>query len=1199
MAILINDNYKLSANKPFDDRYLNISTPWISCEEAILGIPTYRYTGLTINISGDEYWWKDGVNDNDLILKTLGGATNGLTKIGGEIKLGGTLTGDTTIIDSRITPLGIVYGGDYENSFVGRSLVTAQYVTGITSGLTNIFTIANNGLYSTGQEVHLGGDLTGNTIISGINIYNLTLDDINNLSLCSSSATTCATSEMLLRTPNFTLHNGINNVINITSSCNILTDETNSKGFVYANDYSTNSSSNPRWIPDNEYITGLTSGNIGTASNGLTKIGQDVKLGGILCENTTICLGGSNDYSFNIKNSGVTTYTIGEFNSTNINLSTTNINSPFEIGKICTTFNNTFLSNGYINCYSEISLSKSLLGITICGGANNASFRITDATSTPRGIEYVDDYSSTFSNCSLITKEYVDTCAITTLNIATGFTDTCATIILNSANTYTNNCVSACTITATNGLTKIGTNVTLGGTLTGNTNICGAGNNINIGTVISKIGVLNLNTNSVLILSTGTTEICPTGILTLDGSAISVKEVANYDTDKSSSYTLRSIPDVNYVTGLTSTVNLQSVLDAGAEANNINNIVISSGADEYSNGWKMLSTNTTEIYGMEIGSNTTIVYDDIKIANSNLCLLSSYYGNDGQSTLKAGVDNDVSLSLRALNTTGYDVHTVVIKSDATGFTGAVYDGDYSGKYVARSLVDKGYVDGEINSLTGVTSQAITGATNGLTKDGQDVVLGGILSAGGATISGNSNIMCLGTIDSPLFQLYTDSCISTKFNNNVNGDKFMLLNNSSAVLYAEDADSSSRLDVHEDNGIELTFSGTSNAMYYADNYSSLYTARSIPDVAYVTGLTSGIITEGITGATNGLTKVGQDVELGGSLTKLTDICGSSNSLSLGTTVSPITIFTVCSNSGTTLSNNINGNKKLLLNNTSIKSHSETTTSYSEIEVHDSIGMLLTFSGTSNALYYDGDYSLMYNERTLPDVAYVTGITSTIETQVAEGITGATNGLTKIGQDVCLGGALTTDVIISGAHTLALSSLTAFNTTATDIGLTGIVTATGAVHTTSTLGVSGATTISGTLTLNSVGDSDVGTDDVMMIDNNGIVKKTAASTLGEDNNIYEMTIVTTDVTLTTGSTYIQLVNSPTSGVTITLPANPINGQVFRIKDAAGAALTYNVIIGRNGKLIDGNANDGILNTDSGALEVVYNAALGSWFVFSFVN
>ena len=39
--------------------------------------------------------------------------------------------------------------------------------------------------------------------------------------------------------------------------------------------------------------------------------------------------------------------------------------------------------------------------------------------------------------------------------------------------------------------------------------------------------------------------------------------------------------------------------------------------------------------------------------------------------------------------------------------------------------------------------------------------------------------------------------------------------------------------------------------------------------------------------------------------------------------------------------------------------------------------------------------------------------------------------------------------------------------------------------------------------------------------------------------------------------------------------------------------------NGNITIHETNNGILNTDSGALELVYNDSLGSWFVFSFVN
>ena len=69
MAILINDNYSLQACKPFDARYLNICSPWTSVAAVNLGIPTYRYTGLTVNIMGTEYWYGVGVTDGDLVVK--------------------------------------------------------------------------------------------------------------------------------------------------------------------------------------------------------------------------------------------------------------------------------------------------------------------------------------------------------------------------------------------------------------------------------------------------------------------------------------------------------------------------------------------------------------------------------------------------------------------------------------------------------------------------------------------------------------------------------------------------------------------------------------------------------------------------------------------------------------------------------------------------------------------------------------------------------------------------------------------------------------------------------------------------------------------------------------------------------------------------------------------------------------------------
>ena len=89
MAIIINDNYNVNAGKPIDSKYLNGQTPWTSILAANAGIPiAYRYTGLTVNIGGTEFWYASGVTDGSLIQKKYstilpsGSFVTGATNIG-------------------------------------------------------------------------------------------------------------------------------------------------------------------------------------------------------------------------------------------------------------------------------------------------------------------------------------------------------------------------------------------------------------------------------------------------------------------------------------------------------------------------------------------------------------------------------------------------------------------------------------------------------------------------------------------------------------------------------------------------------------------------------------------------------------------------------------------------------------------------------------------------------------------------------------------------------------------------------------------------------------------------------------------------------------------------------------------------------------------------------------------------------------
>ncbi|MFA5391901.1 MAG: hypothetical protein WC331_10830, partial [Candidatus Omnitrophota bacterium] len=129
----------------------------------------------------------------------------------------------------------------------------------------------------------------------------------------------------------------------------------------------------------------------------------------------------------------------------------------------------------------------------------------------------------------------------------------------------------------------------------------------------------------------------------------------------------------------------------------------------------------------------------------------------------------------------------------------------------------------------------------------------------------------------------------------------------------------------------------------------------------------------------------------------------------------------------------------------------------------------------------------------------------------------------------------------------------------------------------------------------------TSDSVLVWNSGdkLIKTVVGGSLGDKNNIYSKTIITGNTLLTTGSSYTILVNSSGSTVTLTLPALPIDGQAFKIKDVANDALTYNITIDRNGNNIDSVANDAIINTDGGAIELMYDITLGSWYILSFIN
>lgn len=162
MAISFNDNIKISAPKPIDAKYLNSSNlPYANVAEVNSTIlEAERYLGLTVNINNVEYWYKDGVGDGDLILKSSSsdGVVSGATFSGTTLVLSRTQNlPDVTVNISGITGIDtFVTGGTLSGTIL--SLQRTQDLPDVNielSGLTTLDTYVTGGTYTTGNTLVL------------------------------------------------------------------------------------------------------------------------------------------------------------------------------------------------------------------------------------------------------------------------------------------------------------------------------------------------------------------------------------------------------------------------------------------------------------------------------------------------------------------------------------------------------------------------------------------------------------------------------------------------------------------------------------------------------------------------------------------------------------------------------------------------------------------------------------------------------------------------------------------------------------------------------------------------------------------------------------------------------------------------------------------------------------------------------------
>ena len=182
MAIEQADNIQTGAPKPTDSRYYNNLIPYASTGETNSIIDSgVRYTGLTVNILGTEYWYKEGITDPDLVIKEAGGGTLNMS--------GDTANGLTTYVDATTicAQSGITFNNGVftiKNGAASGCVLQSDAsgnATWETPSGGGTVTGATNGLTLSGADVILGGELTGNTNI-GIGTHYL--------NICNGSVTT-------------------------------------------------------------------------------------------------------------------------------------------------------------------------------------------------------------------------------------------------------------------------------------------------------------------------------------------------------------------------------------------------------------------------------------------------------------------------------------------------------------------------------------------------------------------------------------------------------------------------------------------------------------------------------------------------------------------------------------------------------------------------------------------------------------------------------------------------------------------------------------------------------------------------------------------------------------------------------------------------------------------------------------------------
>jgi len=631
--------------------------------------------------------------------------------------------------------------------------------------------------------------------------------------------------------------------------------------------------------------------------------------------------------------------------------------------------------------------------------------------------------------------------------------------------------------------------------------------------------------------------------------------------------------------------------------------------------------NNCVVLGGILNNNTSILGNNSNLfLGSSDCRLSYFY---------AYANGNITFD--SFNT--FNVNTLCGNITTTNGRGLVYSNDYSSTFIDESLVSKRYVDSLASGINPKNAVLVVSTS--------DIVeLQGLKTIDGVTLSAGDRVLLVGQTGGTENGIYVVSTgvwqRSADFDGTPNGEitQGALIpvlsgdtnKNTSWILITKNPINinvtpltftlfSKLIDVSSGQGISVNSVGGNKQINVniANNSGLEFLAGKLSvnsgiagdgltwnnGILYVNAVcidnnvdipvkfdnsynlmvnSQDIISSGnfITGATNGLSKINNCVVLGGILNNNTSILGNNSNLFLGSSDCRLSYFYAYANGNITFD------------------------SFNTFNVNTLCGNITTTNG--RGLVYSNDYSSTFIDESLVSKRYV-------DNKVETSTVIAVNGLTKLNNEIKLGGCLCENTTIDGySNSIIFDHYDIFSIAANCINISSGVHSLLSGNTNSILIASSPTSI--TIPENTYTNKIIlsnlviweepengSVNDYVLSwnDTDKNVKKISGDLLGDKNNIYNYLEVSGSTTLTENSPYVIFVNS-TTPVTITLPLSPLNGQVLKIKDISGNALSNNITINGNGRNIDGSLNV-VINTDYGAFELIYNNS--NWFSLAFVN